>query len=351
MRLGVNLGYRLTADVQALAETTRTAESLGYSVAWVAEAYGSDSTSVLGYLAGQTSRIGLGAGVMQIPARSPAMTAMTAASLDLLSAGRFRLGLGVSGPQVSEGWHGVRFEAPLQRTREYVDVVRQVLTGQPVTHEGQHFPLPLPGSAGKALRLALHPPRRDLPIYLAAVGPRNVELAGEIADGWLAILVTPEHVAVGLDRVKTGQSRAAAGSGRAFDVAASIPVSVGTDLQACADVVRPYIALYVGGMGSREHNFYNEQATRLGFEAAAQEIQQHYLAGRIRDAAAAVPFELVDATALVGPLERIAEGMQRYAAAGVTTLNVLPFASQGSDFAAVLAAAADACARADLAEP
>ncbi len=307
---------------------------------WIAEAYGSDAPTVLAWLAAQTSAIGLGAGVMQIPARTPAMTAMTAATLDTLSAGRFQLGLGVSGPQVSEGWHGVRFDDPLGRTREYVEVVRTALARKPVEHDGEHFTLPLPGGPGKALRLALHPPRPDLPIHLAAGGPRNLRLAGEVADGWLAIFLSPEHSADQFASVREG--RVGSGRGTAedpmagFEVVATVPVVVTDDLEAARAAVAPYTALYIGGMGSREQNFYNRLARRMGFDDAAQRIQDLYLAGRPRDAADAVPFELVDATALVGPPERVAERARRYAEAGVTTLGVAPYARTREDRSAIL---------------
>ncbi len=313
-----------------LLELVQEADRLGYASVWVAEAYGSDSPTVLAWLAAQTEHIGLGAGVMQIPARTPAMTAMTAATLDTLSGGRFLLGLGVSGPQVSEGWHGVRFARPLGRTREYVEIVRAALRREPVQYDGDHFTLPLPDGPGKALRLTIHPPRPDLPIYLAAVGPKNLALAGEIADGWLAIFFSPENSAEHLAAVR--DARAAAGKGSpedpmaGFDTVATVPVVVSDDLEAARAAVAPYTALYIGGMGSREQNFYNRLARSMGFDEAADTIQDLYLAGRPRDAAAAVPFELADATALLGPPERIAERAGRYADAGVTTLSVAPYA-------------------------
>ncbi|GAA2525765.1 LLM class F420-dependent oxidoreductase [Pilimelia columellifera] len=327
MRLGLNLGY-LTPGVSPEDQLiwARAAEHLGFDVLWVAEAYGSDAPTILAWIAGQTTRIGLGSAVMQIPARSPAATAMTAATLDTLSGGRFRLGLGVSGPQVSEGWHGVRFAHPLGRTREYVDIVRMALGRHEVAYAGRHHQLPLPDGPGKALRLALRPARHDLPVYLAAVGPRNLELAGEIADGWLGVFVAADALAEPLAAIARGRAR----GGRAeipFDVVASVPVSVGDDpspagIAACADAVRPYTALYVGGMGSRDRNFYNDLAGRLGYPDAAAVVQDLYLAGRPRDAAAAVPLELIDRTALLGPVDRIAAGMRAYADAGVTTLAV-----------------------------
>ena len=283
---------------------------------------------------------------MQIPARTPAMTAMTAATLDTLSGGRFHLGLGVSGPQVSEGWHGVRFAEPLGRTREYVEIVRMALRREQVRYAGRHHTLPLPDGPGKALRLTIRPPRPDLPVYLAAVGPRNLRLAGEVADGWLAIFFSPEHSRDQLAAVRQGRQAVGAGTAQdpmhGFDVVATVPVVVTDDLGAGRAAVADYTALYIGGMGSREQNFYNGLARRMGFDEAADTIQDLYLDGRPRDAADAVPFDLVDATALIGPVERIAERIGRYADAGVTTLSVAPFARTAEDRAAVLRAVAEA---------
>ncbi|GAA0395188.1 LLM class F420-dependent oxidoreductase [Micromonospora gifhornensis] len=325
VRLGLSLGYQTAwstpADHLALAQE---ADRLGYSVVWAAEAYGSDSPSMLAWMAGQTQRIDIGSAVMQIPARTPAMTAMTAATIDTLSGGRFRLGLGVSGPQVSEGWHGVRFGKPLARTREYVDIVKMAVARKEVSYDGQFYTLPLPDGPGKALRLGFHPPREEIPIYLAAVGPKNLELAGEIADGWLAIFYAPEYAQEQLASVAAGRARAGkelAG----FDVVPSVPVVIGDDVDSCAELVRWYAALYVGGMGSRQQNFYNQLATRMGYGDAAREVQDLYLAKRQRDAAAAVPLEFIDRTSLLGPKERIAERMREYAEAGVTTLSVTLF--------------------------
>ncbi|MEU7995215.1 LLM class F420-dependent oxidoreductase [Micromonospora sp. NPDC049060] len=327
MRLGLSLGYQTAwstpADHLAFAQE---ADRLGYSVVWAAEAYGSDSPSMLAWMAGQTERIDLGSAVMQIPARTPAMTAMTAATIDALSGGRFRLGLGVSGPQVSEGWHGVRFAKPLARTREFVDIVKLAVARKSVAYDGEFYTLPLPDGPGKALKLGFHPPREHIPIYLAAVGPKNLELAGEIADGWLAIFYAPEFAEEQLASVRAG--RAKAGKELAgFDVVPSVPVVVGDDVATCAELVRWYAALYVGGMGSRQQNFYNQLATRMGYGDAAREVQDLYLAKRQRDAAAAVPLEFIDRTSLLGPKERIAERMREYAAAGVTTLSVTLFAA------------------------
>lgn len=350
LRLAVNLGYfglGLDQDNLVLAQA---ADRLGYAVAWVAEAYGSDAATTLGWLAGQTQRIGLGSAVFQIPARTPAMTAMTAATLDHLSGGRMHLGLGVSGPQVSEGWHGVRFAAPLARTREYVDIVRRALSRERLSYAGRHFTLPLPDGPGKALKLTL-PVRADLPIYLAAVGPKNLELAGEIADGLLAIFFSPEHGSQTLDPVRRGRERAGRGAADdpldGFDVVASVPVILTDDVAAAARALAPYTALYVGGMGSREQNFYNRLACRMGFEEAAARIQELYLAGRHRDAAEAVPTEFIDATCLIGSPERIGRRLQDYARAGVTTIALTPHAGDRAGRVATLETMA-ALVRADL---
>jgi F420-dependent oxidoreductase-like protein len=342
VRLGLNVGYwglrgRDNDDVVAV----REAERLGYSVVWAAEAYGSDAVSVLSWLAAQTTTIDLGSAVLQIPARTPTMTAMTAATLDVLSGGRFRLGLGVSGPQVSEGWHGVRFAKPLARTREYVDIVNLALSRERVRYDGRTYQLPLPDGPGKALHLMLHPVRDRIPVYLAAIGPKNLELAGEIADGWLPVFFSPDHAFEHLDRIGAGRAKAGKDL-TGFDIAATVPVVVGDDPRACADPVRAYAALYIGGMGSREQNFYNALAVRMGFDEAAATVQDRYLARDYEGAAAAVPFEFIDATSLLGPVERIAERMQQFAAAGVTTLTVAPFATNTEQTIAVLRAAAEA---------
>jgi F420-dependent oxidoreductase-like protein len=324
MRLGLTLGYWSSEGPGDQLTLVSEAERSGYDVCWVAEAYGSDAVSVLAFLAAHTERIDLGAAVLQIPARAPAMTAMTAATLDGLSGGRFRLGLGVSGPQVSEGWYGVRFGKPLARTREYVDVVRAVLRRERLTYTGEHIQLPLPDGPGKPLKLAIRPLRPDLPIYLAAVGPANLELAGELADGWLGVFVAPEYVADSLARIRTGAERAGRDLG-SFDTAATVPVVIGDDLEACAESVRGYTALYVGGMGSRQQNFYNALAVRMGYGEAAARVQELFLGGQYREAMEAVPFEFVDRTALLGTPDRIATRLRAYAEAGVTTVSVLPF--------------------------
>ena len=341
MKLGVNLGYwgaGNDADNLALA---KEADDLGYAVAWVAEAYGSDAPTVLAFVAAQTSRIDVGSAIFQIPGRTPANCAMTAATLDTLSGGRFRLGLGVSGPQVSEGWHGVRFDKPLARTREYSDIVKLALSRQKVRYEGQHYVLPLPDGPGKALQLTVHPVREHIPMYLAAVGPKNLELSGELFDGWLAIFYSPDFAKEQLAQIQAGRVKVGK-TLEGFDVVPTVPIVVGDDPQACADPVRSYAALYVGGMGSREKNFYNQLATRMGFDEAAAEVQDLYLGREYAAAAAAVPFEFLDATALLGPKERIAEKMQALAASGVTTLTLSPFAGSLEEKKATLRTAVEA---------
>jgi len=342
VRLGLNLGYQAAwstpADHLALA---READRLGYSVVWAAEAYGSDSPTMLAWIAGQTSRIDVGAAVMQIPARSPAMTAMTAATIDALSGGRFRLGLGVSGPQVSEGWHGVRFGKPLARTREYVDIVKLAVARKPVAYDGEFYRLPLPDGPGKALRLGFHPPRDHIPIYLAAVGPKNLELAGEIADGWLAIFFAPDAAGESLQHVERGRAKSGAGL-TGFDVVAGVPVVIGDDVAACADAIRPYAALYVGGMGSREQNFYNQLAVRMGYADQARTVQDLYLDRRIREAAAAVPQDFIERTSIVGPRGRVVERIREYASAGVGTLSISPYVGDLESGLATLRTVAEA---------
>jgi F420-dependent oxidoreductase-like protein len=350
VKLGLNLGYwgmGNDADNLALA---READVLGYSCAWAAEAYGSDAPTVLAWVGAQTEQIGLGSSILQIPARSPAMAAMTAATLDTLSGGRFRLGLGVSGPQVSEGWHGVRFSQPLARTREYVDIVKLALSRQRVRYQGTHYTLPLPDGPGKALQLTVHPVREHIPIYLASVGPKNLQLTGEIADGWLSIFFSADFAAEQLALIAAGRAKAGKDLD-GFDVVANAPLVIGPpgsagdnpdDLAALAEPVRGYAALYIGGMGSRDVNFYNQLAVRMGYQAEAAEIQSRYLARDYEGAAAAVPLEFIDSTSLLGPPDRIARRMAEFAAAGVTTLNVMPYAATLEDRLTSLRIAAEA---------
>ena len=320
MKLGLSLGYAPPGTNPAdLFPLVQEAERLGFDSVWVAEAWGTDAVSVLGWLAGRTERIKLGSAIMQIPGRTPANTAMTAATLDLLSGGRFLLGLGTSGPQVVEGWHGQPWGKPLGKTREYVEIVRQALRRDVVAHEGEHYRIPYDGPGatglGKPLKLMLRPLRADIPIYLAAIGPKNVALAAEISDGWLPIFVDPERFDAAF-----GSSIANARDG--FEIAATVSVLVGDDVDALRDALKPYIALYVGGMGAKGKNFYNALVRRYGWDDAAERIQELYLGGKQREAIAAVPDELVDALALVGPKERIRDRLEAWRETAVTTLVV-----------------------------
>jgi F420-dependent oxidoreductase-like protein len=313
MQLGFTMGYAPPGtnptELIALAEE---ADRLGYHSAWAAESWGTDVVSVLAWLGARTSQIKLGAGIMQMPARTPAMTAMTAATLDLMSGGRFLLGLGTSGPQVVEGWHGRPFGKPLQRTREYVEIVRAAIARQVVEFHGQEYEIPYSGEdatgLGKPLKLMMHPERSEIPIYLAAIGPKNVALAFEIADGWIPVWVSPEKMEI--PEPKPG-----------FDIAAfAVPVAISDDLQAARDFVKPHLALYVGGMGAKGTNFYNALVSRYGYEAEAAEIQELYLGGKKMEAIAKVPDALVDEVALVGPRERVADRLEAWKASPVTTL-------------------------------
>jgi F420-dependent oxidoreductase-like protein len=331
MKLGVHTGYwaapplGLTADEQL--KLVREAESLGYDSVWTAEAYGSDAATILGWLAQATERIRLGSAIFQMPGRSAAMTAMTAATLDQLSNGRMLLGIGSSGPQVAEGWHGQRFARQLQRTREYIAVVRKALARERLEFKGETLELPLPDGPGKALKLTIAPVQERIPIYLAAIGPKNTTLAAEIADGWIPTLFSPEHVGEFRPLLEEGFAKAGNGKGfEDFDIAPSVNVFVSDDLASARDAMRPYVALYVGGMGSRKQNFYNALVQRYGFEDAAREVQDLYLEGKKDEAAAALPGELIDTVSLCGPADVVRERIGIYRDAGVGTLMVAPMA-------------------------
>jgi F420-dependent oxidoreductase-like protein len=321
MKLGFAMGYAPPGtNPTELIELAQEAERLGYDSAWAAEAWGTDVVTVLAWLGATTTTLKLGAGIMQIPARTPAMTAMTAATLDLMSGGRVLLGLGTSGPQVVEGWHGQAFGRPLGRTREYVEIVRAAIRRDLLQHSGEHYAIPYAAEdatgLGKPLKLMMRPHRDEIPVYLAAIGPRNVALAAEIADGWLPIWIAP-------DRLQDVFGSALAAAKPGFDVAAfAVPVALTDDVQAGRDSVKPQLALYVGGMGAKKQNFYNTLVGRYGYEAEAAEIQELYLGGKKREAIAAVPDELVDEVALVGPRERIADRLGAWRESGVTTLVV-----------------------------
>ncbi len=328
MKLGVHLGYwGLGLTSQDQLDVVLEAEKLGYDSVWTAEAYGSDAATILGWLAGQTSTIRLGSAIFQMPGRSAGMTAMTAATLDQLSEGRFILGIGSSGPQVSEGWHGVRFAKQLQRTREYVAVLRMALARERVQFKGDTLELPLPDGPGKALKLTIGTVQEQVPIFIAAIGPKNTQLAAEIADGVIPTLFSPEHVNVIRDELQTGVDRA--GNGKTVDdveIAPQVQVYVSDDREKARNLMRPFLALYVGGMGSRDKNFYNQLVQRYGYEAAAKEVQDLYLDGKKEEAAAAIPDELIDAISLCGPKEHVRERIAAYREAGVGTLGVTPVA-------------------------
>jgi F420-dependent oxidoreductase-like protein len=331
MKLGVHIGYwGLGLSSQDQLEIVQEAEKLGYDSVWAAEAYGSDTATVLAWLAGQTSTIRLGSGIFQMPGRSAAMTAMTAATIDQLSGGRMILGIGSSGPQVAEGWHGQRFAKQLQRTREYVAVVRKALARERLEFHGETIELPLPDGPGKALKLTIAPVQENIPVYLAAIGPKNTALAGEIADGWIPTLFSPEHVSELRPLLQEGAGRA----GRSldgFDIAPTVNVFVTDDLQAARDAMRPFIALYVGGMGSRKQNFYNNLVCRYGFEADAKVIQDFYLEGKREEAMAAIPDALIDMVSLCGPRDVVRERLAVYRDAGVGTLGITPIAFNKDD--------------------
>jgi len=317
-------GLGLTGEQQLA--LVREAESAGYDSVWAAEAYGSDAATVLAWLAGQTERIKIGSSIFQIPGRSPAMTAMTAATLDNISNGRMLLGIGASGPQVAEGWHGQRFAPQLQRTREYVAIVRKALARERLEFEGEVFTLPLPDGPGKPLKLTIAPVQEKIPIYIAAVGPKNTALTGEIAEGWMPFFLSPEHLSDSRKLLEEGAARAGRKIDESFDIAPNVNLCIDEDLDRARDAVRPLLALYAGGMGSREKNFYNALMRRYGFEKEADTVQDLYLSGKKDEAAASLPVELIDQVALVGPKERIRERLAVYRDQGVGTLITTPLA-------------------------
>jgi F420-dependent oxidoreductase-like protein len=328
MRLGLHVGYWGLGLSQAdQLRLVREAEDLGFDSVWTAEAYGSDAATVLGWLAAQTERIKIASGIFQIPARSPAMTAMTAATLDQLSGGRMMLGLGSSGPQVAEGWHGQRFGRQLKRTEEYIAIVRKALGRERVELDGETYTLPLPDGAGKALKLMIAPLQERIPIYLAAIGPKNTELCGQIADGWLPTFAAPEYIASASEQLERGAAKVGRSLDDSFDIAPSVNVCIDSDIDKARDALRPILALYVGGMGSRKRNFYNSLVRSYGFDKAADEVQELYLAGKKQEAAQALPAELIDRVSVCGPKERVYERLDAYRQANVGTLVVTPLAS------------------------
>ncbi len=326
MRIGIQTSY--SGGFGETAAEIRDLESAGLDVAMVPEVYTFDAVSQLGYLAAVTERVELMSSILPIYSRTPALTAMTAAGLDFVSGGRFTLGLGASGPQVVEGWHGVAYDAPLQRTREVVDICRQVWRRERLVHEGAKYTVPLSADQGtglgKPLKLINRPVRERIPVLLAALGPKNVELAAEIAEAWEPIWFHPEKASeVWGTSLEAGRAKRDAALGD-LQVLVGVPVAIGDDVEALHDVVRPALALYVGGMGARGKNFYNDLAVRYGYEAEAKAVQDLYLDGRKDEAAAALPDELVRAVSLIGPEGYVAERIAAFAEAGVTTLALQP---------------------------
>lgn len=330
MRLGLNLSYmgaRPTLDI----DSVRVAEAIGYDIVWAAEAWGSDAVSVLAWIGAQTSRIKIGSAILQIPARSPAMTAMTAVTLNELSGGRFVLGLGMSGPQVVEGWHGSPYGRPLERTREYVSIIRRIVARDaPLEHRGRHYGIPATGPGttglGKPLRLMTHPSSL-FPIYLAAIGPRNVALAAEIADGWIPTIFSPERSG-DIFAPMLREGFAASGEpdkAKRFDVSPTATAVITHDTERARNRLRPNLALYIGGMGAAGKNFYNDLVRRYGYEREAEEIQRLYLSGEKVAAARAVPDRLIDEVALIGTAGRVKDRLEAWADAGVTGMNLTVF--------------------------
>ena len=330
MRLGIMIGYA-SGKIELPTELVQEADRLGVYAVWAAEAYGSDAVTPIAWLGAQTSNIKLGTAIMQMPGRTPANAAMTAMTMHQLSGGRFLMGLGVSGPQVVEGWHGVGYRYPLTRTREYVEIVRTILARKErLTYDGKIYQLPYQGEdslgLGKPLKSTLHA-APDIPIYLAAIGPKNVELAAEIADGWLPIFFSPQKYAETY-REPIEMGFAAAGNGKgydSFDIAPTVSVVLEDNLEVAYNMLRPMLALYIGGMGSKDKNFYNDLAARYGFEEAAHKVQELYLSGRQGEAMMAIPPELIDEVALVGPRARIKERLSLWLDSPITTMNLTVF--------------------------
>ena len=333
MKLSTQLAY--SGNPREAADRVATLEQAGLDTVWVAEAYGFDSPTLMGYLAARTERVEIGAAILNVFSRTPGTLAQTAAGLDNVSGGRALLGLGASGPQVVEGWHGVPYDRPLARTREVVDIVRMALRRERLEYDGTVFSLPLPPEQGlglgKPLKMLTRPERSVVPVYVAALGPKNVEGTAEYADGWLPFMFAPEKAAeVWGDALARGRARRPDGLGP-LEVVAGGMVCVGEDVKSMLDQLRPTFALYIGGMGARGKNFYNTLARQYGFEREAAEIQDLYLDGRQRDAAAAVPEEMLEMCNLVGPKGYVRERIAAFAEAGVTSLQVLPVPADGGD--------------------
>jgi F420-dependent oxidoreductase-like protein len=326
MKLGYSAGYWSSGPPEGIEESIRVAEDLGFDSFWTAEAYGSDALTPIAWWGSKTSRIRMGTAIAQISARTPAAMAMAALTLDHLSKGRFILGLGASGPQVVEGWYGQPYSRPLERTREYIEIIRRILAREaPVEFSGHHYQMPYHSGTGlgKALKSTVHPLRADVPIFLGAEGPKNVAMAAEIADGWLPAFFSPKSNAFYRDALAEGFARPNARRSWAdFEIPASVSIVVNDDIDAAADMIRPTLALYVGGMGARGQNFHLEVLARLGYEETCIRIQDLYLAGKKREAIAAVPRQMVEDTALIGPLDKIRDDLAKWKETIMTTLLV-----------------------------
>ena len=326
MKLGLSLGYWGAGPPAGMEDLIMLAESLGYDSVWSSEAYGSDALTPLAWWASRTSTIRLGTAIMQMSARAPAATAMAAMTMDRLSDGRFVCGLGVSGPQVVEGWYGESYAKPLARTREYVEIVRAVVRRDgPVTHDGEHYRLPIGGGTGlgKPLKSTIHPRRPDVPVFLAAEGPKNVALAAEIADGWLPFWFSPKADAFYREALAEGFSRPGSRRGPdTFEVVNPMPIIIHPDPEVAADIVRPHLALYVGGMGAKGANFHFEVFARIGWRDVCRRIQDLYLAGKKQEAIACIPLEMVEDVALIGPPEKIAAELPAWEETVVTTMAI-----------------------------
>jgi F420-dependent oxidoreductase-like protein len=326
LKLGLNTGYWAGGPPPGAVEAIAEAERLGFDSIWTAEAYGSDCLTPLAWWGASTTRIHLGTAIVQMSARQPAATAMAAMTMDHLSGGRFILGLGVSGPQVVEGWYGMPFAKPLTRTREYIGILREIWARRgPLTSDGPHYPLPLPDGTGlgKALKSSIHPLREDIPIFLGAEGPKNVALAAEVCDGWLAMLFSPTHQQLHADALAEGFARPGARrSAEDFEVAATVPLIVSDDVDAALDALRPFYALYFGGMGAKGKNFHANVAIRMGYEREVAEIQELYLSGKKDEAGAKIPRTLIEEMSLVGPIEKVRDDVAKWRESIVTTLLV-----------------------------
>ncbi len=326
MKLGLMTGYWGAGPPAGVEEQIALAEKLGFDSMWTAEAYGSDALVPLAWWGSRTTRLQLGTAIMQMSARTPAATAMAAMTLDHLTDGRFLLGLGVSGPQVVEGWYGVPYAKPLARTREYVEIVRRIIAREDrVSFEGEHYTLPYPGGTGlgKALKSTIHPRRTDVPIYLAAEGPKNVALAAEIADGWLPFWFSPESDDFYRAALAEGFAREGARHDFSdFEVACPVPIVINPDPEVAASVIRPLLALYVGGMGAKGANFHFDVLARMGWEAECERIQQLYLEGRKDEAIASIPLAMVEDVALVGSFDKVRSELARWEETVITTMLV-----------------------------